>query len=83
MPGFTLEEIETALANGHLWARMGGGRFWRLRRNGATKRWKREPSRFRIPVKAGLRSCGEVNEGSNVSRNRATASNFLISETGE
>lgn len=28
-----------------------------VRRNGATKYWKREPLKFRIPVKYGLRDC--------------------------
>lgn len=28
-----------------------------VRRNGKTKYWKREPTRFRIPVKYGLRDC--------------------------
>ena len=35
---------------------MANGRYWKLRRNGATKTWKRDSNRFRIPVKAGLRS---------------------------
>lgn len=28
-----------------------------VRRNGATKYWKREPTKFRVPVKYGLRDC--------------------------
>lgn len=32
----------------------------RWRRNGATRRWKREPSRFEIPVKHGLRSYDRI-----------------------
>ena len=28
-----------------------------VRRNGATKYWKREPSKFRVPVKFGLYDC--------------------------
>lgn len=50
-------ETETALDNSTIWALMGNGRYWKLRRNGATKTWKRDPDRFQIPVKAGLRSC--------------------------
>lgn len=30
------------------------------RRNGKTKRWKRQPERFRIPVKHGLYSYGYI-----------------------
>lgn len=64
----TREDIETALANGTLWAQMANGAFWRLRRNGATKTWKRAPERYSIPVKAGLKSCGRIDEASKVGR---------------
>jgi hypothetical protein len=39
---------------------MGRGVWWRVRRNGKTQTWKRDPERFRIPLKAGLRSYGEA-----------------------
>lgn len=58
--------IEYALDNGRLWGAMANGRFWRLRRNGRTQTWKRNPQRFSIPVKAGLRSCARITETSNV-----------------
>jgi hypothetical protein len=61
-----VKAIESALDAGNLWALMGHGRYWRLRRNGRTQTWKRDPDRFRIPVKCGLKSCGEVTEHSNV-----------------
>jgi hypothetical protein len=59
----TLQEIEAALDSGQLFVPM-----WRnmatmtctayqARRNGATKRWKREPDRFRIPIKFKFRDC--------------------------
>jgi hypothetical protein len=32
----------------------------RWRRNGTTQRWARQPERFRIPVKFGLRSYGQL-----------------------
>ena len=51
----TLEQLETALDSGLLEGRMTNGRWWRLRRNGQTKRWKRNPERFRLPIKAGFR----------------------------
>lgn len=69
------QEIETALAAGNLWAAMRNGRYWKLRRNGATQTWKRDPSRFSIPVKAGLRSCTRITETD------IGSDNFLISET--
>jgi hypothetical protein len=43
----------------------GGPRFPRTeewRRNGATQTWKREPDRYRVPVKYGLRSYGSLTE---------------------
>lgn len=32
----------------------------RWRRNGQTKRWKREPARFEVPVKHGLKSYDRI-----------------------
>lgn len=55
-------EIENALNQGLLWARMSNGNLWRLRRNGATKLWKTRPNEFSIPVKAGLKSCGRITD---------------------
>jgi hypothetical protein len=60
------QEIETALDNGLLWARMGNGNLWRLRRNGKTQLWKTRPDEFRIPVKAGLRSTGQITDASEI-----------------
>jgi hypothetical protein len=62
----TLTFIENSLYNGELWAAMRSGRYWRLRRNGKTQTWKTRPGDFRIPVKAGLKSCGEVTHRSAV-----------------
>lgn len=64
----TREQIELALDSGHLWAAMRNGRYWKLRRNGATQRWKTRPAEYRIPVKAGLKSYGNVTHTSYVSR---------------
>lgn len=55
-----IEAIDNAVNDGRVYAEMTHGNFWRVRRNGATKRWKREPNRFRIPVKAGLRAYGAI-----------------------
>lgn len=66
MEKITLEQIEERLSHGELWGAMRNGRFWRLRRNGKTQRWKTRPADFRIPVKAGLRACGEVTQRSAV-----------------
>lgn len=37
----------------------------RWRRNGDTQRWKRDPLRFRIPVKFGLRSTDQITNDNN------------------
>lgn len=60
---FTRETIEAALDKRILFAHMRNGKWWRVRRNGKTQTWKREPMRFRIPVKAGLRAYGEITNG--------------------
>ena len=60
----TRQELEAALDQGRLfWDRGPGKNNWRLRRNGATKTWKSDPSRFYIPVKAGLETCGAIEPG--------------------
>ena len=56
----TLQEVEHALSHGYLWMRLNSGKYWVCRRNGATKRWKRHPSDWEIPVKAGLKICARV-----------------------
>ena len=35
----------------------------RYRRNGKTETWKTRPDDFRIPVKHGLKSCGQIHPG--------------------
>lgn len=47
---------------GHIYVAMTGGRWWRIRPNGALKLWKRDPKRFRLPWKAGLRVYGALTE---------------------
>lgn len=57
---FTQQEIETYLDKGMVWAAMRNGRYWKVRRNGRTQTWKTRPGEFRIPIKAGLKSYGEI-----------------------
>lgn len=40
----------------------GSNKWWRIRRNGVTRRWKRNARRFRIPYKAGLYLYGALTE---------------------
>lgn len=37
-----------------------GGKVYKVRRNGNTQRWKRQPERFRVPVKHGLYTYGDI-----------------------
>lgn len=78
----TRQQIETALSEGRLWAAMRNGRYWKLRRNGATQLWKTRPFDYRIPVKAGLKSYGEVTHTSLVaymSDDTWRAAHFVVS----
>jgi hypothetical protein len=81
----TLWLIEASLQNGQLWAAMGNGRYWKLRRNGATQRWKTRPNDYRVPVKAGLKSCGQITHTSSVANILDDANwrsaNFVIAKT--
>lgn len=74
----TRNEIENALQTGNLWARMGNGNLWRLRRNGATKLWKTRPDDFRIPVKAGLRATGAITEDSEIVPDENAIGCFIV-----
>jgi len=46
--------IDQLLDSGKLEVAMKNGRWWQLRRNGATKTWKTDPERIRVPVKMGM-----------------------------
>jgi hypothetical protein len=52
----TREEIEKALDEHRLEVAMTHNKWWKVRRNGKTKLWKRKEYRhkFEIPVKAGM-----------------------------
>lgn len=60
----TREAFEAALDAGHLWTAIRGydTRWYRCRRNGRTRTWKRDPSRFLIPVKFRLKDCMRVQD---------------------
>ena len=53
----TQQEIETALDSGRLETRWANGKWYAVRRNGATRTWKRDKDRFAIPCKTGFRDC--------------------------
>lgn len=54
------QQVRYEIEHGFIWARMHNGRYWRVRCNGRTQTWKRDLFRYRIPVKAGLKACGEI-----------------------
>ena len=56
LAGMSLAEIEMALTRRVVLVEMRNGRYWEVRRNGMTKRWKTRPDEFQIPVKAGIKS---------------------------
>jgi hypothetical protein len=58
----TRDNIDQLLNSGRIEAAMTTGKWWKIRRNGATKRWKKDPSRIRIPFKAGLYCYGAIDE---------------------
>lgn len=61
--GLTCQAIEQLLDSGQIETEMNNGRWWALRRNGATKLWKTRPMEFQIPVKAGLHACSYITNG--------------------
>ena len=56
----TPKNIEAALDAGDLYIQMKTRRWWKLRRNGKTQRWKTRPNDFRIPIKFGLKNYGAI-----------------------
>lgn len=58
----TREQFETALDAGTLETLIRGRepKWYRVRRNGQTKTWKRDPERFEIPVKFRFKDCMRV-----------------------
>ena len=73
--------IEDALDQGHLWMAVAGSRWWRCRRNGQTRTWKRDATRFDIPIKAGWKVYGNITQASIVTipGGRLGGTDWLIS----
>lgn len=55
-------QIEAALDSGRLELLMGNGAWWKVRRNGKTRTWKRDRRAFRIPIKYGFYGTGYIDE---------------------
>lgn len=71
-------EIESALDSHKLSVRMHNGNYWQVRRNGKTQTWKRRPNDFRIPIKAGFNSFGEITESSDIGYEKHQKYAFVI-----
>lgn len=56
----TREEFEQALDAGKIRTRLRFGALWRTKRNGKTKTWKKDPTRWEVPIKIGLKEYGTV-----------------------
>ena len=54
------QQVRYEIEHGSIWVRMNNGKYWKVRCNGATKLWKRDAWRYRIPVKAGLKVYAEI-----------------------
>lgn len=74
------QQVAYELDAGCLWVRLNNGRYWRLRRNGATKLWKRDAFRYRIPVKAGMYLFTEITNHTEVGTFDSDAA-FIASST--
>lgn len=59
--------LEEMLDKGLIEVAMRNGNWWRIRRNGRTQTWKRDPNRIRIPFKMGLYGHGAITEADFVS----------------
>jgi hypothetical protein len=58
----TRENVDELLDKGLIEVHMTTGRWWSVRRNGRTKRWKRDKTRIYIPIKYGLKMCAAIGE---------------------
>jgi hypothetical protein len=58
----TRENLDNYLDGGVLYIAMTNGKWYRVRRNGKTKLWKSDASKFRLPIKYGFRHYGYLDE---------------------
>jgi hypothetical protein len=58
----TRANVDALLDAGKIEVATTNGNWWRIRRNGATKTWKKYPARIRIPFKMGLYGHGAIEE---------------------
>lgn len=58
----TREQIENALDSGRLLIHTYSGKWYKTRRNGRTRTWKRSPQKFCIPIKFAFNACVTIDE---------------------
>jgi hypothetical protein len=78
-PPLTKDNVDQLLDAGRLEIAMQNGKWWTIRRNGATKLWKqkRNQDRIRIPFKVGLYSYGTLGTEWGGPNNHSLNSPFL------
>ena len=74
------QQVRSELEQGCLWVRLNNGRYWSVRPNGKTQLWKRDPWRYRIPVKAGLYVFTEITNKTEIGTFDSDAA-FIASST--
>lgn len=74
----TLNELETALFNNRLEIQGHSKKWYRIRRNGKTKRWARLQNKFVIPCKIGFRECFYITDDKTIMVNAINISNPLL-----
>lgn len=58
----TRENVDQLLDTHQLQVHMKSGAWWECRRNGATRRWKRDATRIYVPFKYGFKFYGNITE---------------------
>jgi hypothetical protein len=58
----TRDNIDSLVDGGKVQVAMRNGNWWTIRRNGATKRWKRDATRINLPYKAGMYVYGAITD---------------------
>lgn len=58
----TRNNIDRLLDAGVLECAINSGRWWPIRRNGSTKRWKRDTMRLYLPIKYGMYGYNAITE---------------------
>lgn len=59
----TRTNIDSFLDGRELYSRGANGKWYQIRRNGATKKWKLDDQRIRIPYRVNFRGFGAIDEG--------------------